>query len=80
MSIDETSAMTPVVDCVALSSDCCYCSPDMLGHPELVTEADRAVLGPLISSEGLEQLQSKYVQSVRVRGNAENGSPHNSVR
>ncbi|XP_024138515.1 exocyst complex component 3-like protein [Oryzias melastigma] len=42
-----------------------YNSPDMLGHPELVTEADRAVLGPLISSEGLEQLQSKYVQSVR---------------
>ncbi|XP_004070209.2 exocyst complex component 3-like protein [Oryzias latipes] len=42
-----------------------YNSPDMMGHPELVTEAERAELGPLISSEGLEQLQSKYVQSVR---------------
>ncbi|RVE72305.1 hypothetical protein OJAV_G00060530 [Oryzias javanicus] len=42
-----------------------YNSPDMLGHPELVTEADRAALGPLVSPEGLEQLQGKYVQSVR---------------
>ncbi|XP_076025534.1 exocyst complex component 3-like protein isoform X2 [Genypterus blacodes] len=41
-----------------------YNSPDMMGHPELV-EMDRAELGPLISTEGLEQLQSKYVQSVR---------------
>lgn len=38
----------------------------MMGHPELLTEMEREELGPLISSEGLEQLQSKYVQSVRV--------------
>ncbi|MEQ2168621.1 hypothetical protein GOODEAATRI_016662, partial [Goodea atripinnis] len=31
----------------------------------LITETERAELGPLISTEGLEQLQSKYVQSVR---------------
>lgn len=38
----------------------------MMGHPELVTEVEKEELGPLISTEGLEQLQSKYVQSVRV--------------
>lgn len=38
----------------------------MMGHPELVTEMEREELRPLISTEGLEQLQSKYVQSVRV--------------
>lgn len=38
----------------------------MMGHPELVTEMEREELGPLISTEGLEQLQCKYVQSVRV--------------
>ncbi|XP_017289699.1 exocyst complex component 3-like protein [Kryptolebias marmoratus] len=42
-----------------------YNSPDMMGHPELVTNIERAELGPLISAEGLELLQSKYVQSVR---------------
>ncbi|XP_026222381.1 exocyst complex component 3-like protein [Anabas testudineus] len=42
-----------------------YNSPDMMGHPELVSEMEKEELGPLISSEGLEQLQSKYVQSVR---------------
>ncbi|XP_069570442.1 exocyst complex component 3-like protein [Brachyistius frenatus] len=42
-----------------------YNSPDMMGHPELVAEMEKEELGPLISSEGLEQLQSKYVQSVR---------------
>uniref|UniRef100_A0A1A8G0Y0 Exocyst complex component 3-like 1 n=1 Tax=Nothobranchius korthausae TaxID=1143690 RepID=A0A1A8G0Y0_9TELE len=42
-----------------------YNSPDMMGHPELVTDVERSEVGPLISSEGLEQLQSKYVQSVR---------------
>ncbi|XP_038142825.1 exocyst complex component 3-like protein isoform X1 [Cyprinodon tularosa] len=42
-----------------------YNSPDMMGHPELVKETERAELGPLISTEGLEQLQNKYVQSVR---------------
>ncbi|XP_006809171.2 exocyst complex component 3-like protein [Neolamprologus brichardi] len=42
-----------------------YNSPDMMGHPELVTEMEREELRPLISTEGLEQLQSKYVQSVR---------------
>lgn len=38
----------------------------MMGHPELVAEMEREELGPLISTEGLEQLQNKYVQSVRV--------------
>ncbi|XP_028304573.1 exocyst complex component 3-like protein isoform X2 [Gouania willdenowi] len=42
-----------------------YNSPDMMGDPELVTEMDKEDLGPLISTEGLEHLQSKYVQSVR---------------
>ncbi|XP_068579781.1 exocyst complex component 3-like protein isoform X2 [Cebidichthys violaceus] len=42
-----------------------YNSPDMMGHPELVTEMEKVELGPLISTEGLEQLQNKYVQSVR---------------
>ncbi|XP_076588245.1 exocyst complex component 3-like protein [Chaetodon auriga] len=42
-----------------------YNSPDMMGHPELVAEMEKEELGPLISSEGLEQLQNKYVQSVR---------------
>ena len=38
----------------------------MMGHPELVPEIQKAELGPLIGSDGLDQLQSKYVQSVRV--------------
>ncbi|XP_040894274.1 exocyst complex component 3-like protein [Toxotes jaculatrix] len=42
-----------------------YNSPDMMGHPELVTQLEKEELGPLISSDGLEQLQNKYVQSVR---------------
>ncbi|XP_074533016.1 exocyst complex component 3-like protein [Halichoeres trimaculatus] len=42
-----------------------YNSPDMMGDPELVAEMEKEELGALISSEGLEQLQSKYVQSVR---------------
>ncbi|XP_029910573.1 exocyst complex component 3-like protein [Myripristis murdjan] len=42
-----------------------YNSPDMMGHPELVVEMQREELGPLISFEGLDQLQNKYVQSVR---------------
>ncbi|KAM6925848.1 exocyst complex component 3-like protein [Lycodopsis pacificus] len=42
-----------------------YNSPDMMGHPELVTKMEKVELGPLISTEGLEQLQNKYVQSVR---------------
>uniref|UniRef100_A0A3B4WJD5 Exocyst complex component 3-like 1 n=1 Tax=Seriola lalandi dorsalis TaxID=1841481 RepID=A0A3B4WJD5_SERLL len=42
-----------------------YNSPDMMGHPELVADIEKEALGPLISTEGLEQLQSKYVQSVR---------------
>lgn len=45
---------------------CLFGSPDMMGHPELVTEMEKEELGPLISTEGLEQLQNKYVQSVRV--------------
>lgn len=39
----------------------------MMGHPDLVAEMKQEELGPLITQEGLEQLQNKYVQSVRVR-------------
>ncbi|XP_028842473.1 exocyst complex component 3-like protein isoform X2 [Denticeps clupeoides] len=42
-----------------------YNSSEMMGDPELVAEMDLEELGPLISQEGLEQLQHKYVQSVR---------------
>ncbi|XP_041852762.1 exocyst complex component 3-like protein [Melanotaenia boesemani] len=42
-----------------------YNSPDMMGHPDMLAELQSADLGPLISTEGLEQLQSRYVQSVR---------------
>ncbi|XP_020508430.2 exocyst complex component 3-like protein isoform X1 [Labrus bergylta] len=42
-----------------------FTSPDMMGHPELVGVMEKEELGPLISPEGLEQLQNKYVQSVR---------------
>ncbi|CAN9499498.1 unnamed protein product [Ophioblennius macclurei] len=42
-----------------------YNSPDMMGHPELQAEMESQDLDPLISTEGLEQLQCKYVQSVR---------------
>lgn len=38
----------------------------MMGHPELVKEVKKEELGPLISPEGLDRLQNKYVQSVRV--------------
>lgn len=40
----------------------------MMGQPELVAELEKEELGPLISTEGLEKLQGKYVQSVRVSG------------
>uniref|UniRef100_A0A3P8URZ3 Exocyst complex component 3-like 1 n=1 Tax=Cynoglossus semilaevis TaxID=244447 RepID=A0A3P8URZ3_CYNSE len=42
-----------------------YNSADMMGQPELVAELEKEELGPLISTEGLEKLQGKYVQSVR---------------
>lgn len=38
----------------------------MMGHPEMVKEVRKEDLGPLIPPERLEQLQSKYVQSVQV--------------
>ncbi|KAJ3596640.1 hypothetical protein NHX12_003044 [Muraenolepis orangiensis] len=44
-----------------------YNSPDMMGEAELVAEMERQELGPLISLEGVEQLENKYVQSVRKR-------------
>ncbi|XP_075898852.1 exocyst complex component 3-like protein isoform X2 [Nelusetta ayraudi] len=43
-----------------------YNGQDMMGHPELVKQVEREELSPLISPEGLEQLQGKYVQSVRM--------------
>ncbi|XP_060892317.1 exocyst complex component 3-like protein isoform X2 [Labrus mixtus] len=42
-----------------------FTSPDMMGHPELAGVMEKEELGPLIAPEGLEQLQNKYVQSVR---------------
>lgn len=42
-------------------------SSEMMGEPALVAELDIEEMGPLISQEGLEQLQNKYVQKVRVR-------------
>ncbi|XP_068595840.1 exocyst complex component 3-like protein [Brachionichthys hirsutus] len=42
-----------------------YNSPDMMGHPELLAEMKKEDLGRLLSTDGLEQLQNKYVQSVR---------------
>ncbi|XP_029697873.1 exocyst complex component 3-like protein isoform X2 [Takifugu rubripes] len=42
-----------------------YDSPDMMGHPEMVKEVKKEDLPPLIPPERLEQLQSKYVQSVQ---------------
>lgn len=45
----------------------CYLSSEMMGEPALVAELDIEDMGPLISQEGLEQLQNKYVQKVRVR-------------
>lgn len=45
----------------------CSLSSEMMGDPDLEPELDVKDLGPLISQEGLEQLQNKYVQKVRVR-------------
>ncbi|XP_012677756.2 exocyst complex component 3-like protein [Clupea harengus] len=42
-----------------------YNSAEMMGQPDLVPELKQGELGPLITQEGLEQLQNKYVQSVR---------------
>ncbi|XP_019720848.1 exocyst complex component 3-like protein isoform X1 [Hippocampus comes] len=42
-----------------------YSSSEMMGHPELLYEMQGEELEPLISPEGLEQLQNKYVTSVR---------------
>ncbi|XP_036423986.1 exocyst complex component 3-like protein [Colossoma macropomum] len=42
-----------------------YNSSEMMGDPALAAYLDQDELGPLISQEGLEQLQNKYVQSVR---------------
>ncbi|KAM9815438.1 exocyst complex component 3-like protein isoform X3 [Syngnathus typhle] len=42
-----------------------YNSSEMMGHPELLYDMKGEELEPLISPEGLEQLQTKYVSSVR---------------
>ncbi|XP_056308200.1 exocyst complex component 3-like protein isoform X1 [Danio aesculapii] len=42
-----------------------YNSSEMMGEPALLAELEIENLGPLISQEGLEQLQNKYVQKVR---------------
>lgn len=39
----------------------------MMGDPGLAAHLDVEEMGPLISQDGLEQLQNKYVQCVRVR-------------
>ncbi|XP_061878355.1 exocyst complex component 3-like protein isoform X3 [Entelurus aequoreus] len=43
-----------------------YNSSQMLSHPDVLNVSKGGELGPLISTEGLEQLQNKYVQSVRM--------------
>ncbi|KAJ8252175.1 hypothetical protein COCON_G00214870 [Conger conger] len=50
-----------------------YNSSEMLGDPELVSVISPAELGPLISQEALDQLQNKYVHSVRNSVCAESG-------
>ncbi|XP_062856212.1 exocyst complex component 3-like protein [Trichomycterus rosablanca] len=42
-----------------------YNSLEMMGEPSLAAHLDLDELGPLISQEGLDQLQNKYVQCVR---------------
>ncbi|XP_060784253.1 exocyst complex component 3-like protein isoform X2 [Neoarius graeffei] len=42
-----------------------YNSSEMMGDPGLAAHLDLEEMGPLISQEGLEQLQNKYVQCVR---------------
>nr|XP_005988026.1 PREDICTED: exocyst complex component 3-like protein [Latimeria chalumnae] len=42
-----------------------YNSPEMMGHPDLCPEVDITTFGPLISHDALEQLQNKYVATVR---------------
>ncbi|KAJ7997783.1 hypothetical protein DPEC_G00215700 [Dallia pectoralis] len=42
-----------------------YSSSEMMGHPDLMEVMETEELGPLISQEGLEQLQNKYVHGVR---------------
>ncbi|RXM31215.1 Exocyst complex component 3-like protein, partial [Acipenser ruthenus] len=43
-----------------------YHSPEMMGHPDLCSEVDLEELGPLISQDALEQMQNKYVNTVRM--------------
>ncbi|KAG5839795.1 hypothetical protein ANANG_G00208780, partial [Anguilla anguilla] len=42
-----------------------YNSSEMMGDPELVAVISPEELGPLVSQEALDQLQNKYVHSVR---------------
>ncbi|XP_036391446.1 exocyst complex component 3-like protein [Megalops cyprinoides] len=42
-----------------------YNSPEMMGDPALAAEVSPDELGPLLPPETLEQLQDRYVQSVR---------------
>ncbi|TSQ92641.1 Exocyst complex component 3-like protein [Bagarius yarrelli] len=42
-----------------------YNSSEMMGNPILAAHLDLKEMGPLISQDGLEQLQNKYVQCVR---------------
>ncbi|XP_055083301.1 exocyst complex component 3-like protein [Periophthalmus magnuspinnatus] len=43
-----------------------YPSVEMMGHPELASLTSHNSLGALISKEGMEELQNKYVSSVRT--------------
>ncbi|XP_033897405.3 exocyst complex component 3-like protein isoform X1 [Acipenser ruthenus] len=43
-----------------------YHSPEMMGHPDLCSDEDFEELGPLISQDALEQMQNKYVNTVRA--------------
>uniref|UniRef100_A0AAV2MPH9 Neutrophil cytosol factor 4 n=1 Tax=Knipowitschia caucasica TaxID=637954 RepID=A0AAV2MPH9_KNICA len=43
-----------------------YPSAEMMGHPELASLMDQDELGALVSTEALEELQKKYVNSVHT--------------
>ncbi|NWU19498.1 EX3L1 protein, partial [Dyaphorophyia castanea] len=43
-----------------------YHSPEMMGHPDLLPEVDVSALGPLMSSELVDQTERRYVMKVKA--------------
>ncbi|NXM06208.1 EX3L1 protein, partial [Tyrannus savana] len=43
-----------------------YHSPEMMGHPDLLPEVDVSALGPLMSSELVDQTERRYVVKVKA--------------